>query len=288
MTEMATGRDTSESADSRLTCVFWNANRRDRGDLVARLAAEKHADIVVLAEHGADNETTLDALRHGVDESFVEPPSVAPRLQVFARGETLSLRETYTDAAKRLTIRLLRYQETEFLFAAVHLPSKLNWDPSSQTTQASIMAEEIRKEEQRRGHRRTILCGDLNMNPFEDGVVQAAGLHAMMTRATANARSRTVQEREYPFFYNPMWGFFGDRTEGPAGTHYYRHFGQLSYEWNILDQVLFRPEALPWFQGDVEIVTEIGDTDLRDANGRPNQEIGSDHFPIVFRLGPAG
>lgn len=60
------------------------------------------------------------------------------------------------------------------------------------------------------------------MNPFDEGVVKAAGLHAMMTKATANERFRTVQGREYPFFYNPMWGFFGDRTDGPAGTFHYR------------------------------------------------------------------
>jgi hypothetical protein len=84
-----------------------------------------------------------------------------------------------------------------------------------------------------------------------------------------------------------MWGFFGDRTQGPPGTLYYRHSGHLSYEWNIFDQVLIRAEALPWFADDVEIVTRIGDTDLRGRGGRPNQEIGSDHFPIVFRLAPA-
>jgi len=285
---VATGRHEPESANSRLTCVFWNANGRDRAELIARLTAEKHADVVVVAEHGSDNETTLGALRREVDEAFVEPPSVAPRLQIFARNAALSLRETYADASGRLTIRTLRYQQTEFLLAAVHLPSKVNWNREDQAAEAWALAGQIRDEEQRRGHRRTVLCGDLNMNPFEDGVVQAAGLHAMMTRATAGARSRIVQGRDYPFFYNPMWGFFGDRTEGPPGTHYYRHSGHLSHEWNIFDQVLIRPEALAWFQGDVEIVTEIGDTDLRDANGRPSKEVGSDHFPIVFRLGPAG
>jgi hypothetical protein len=47
----------------------------------------------------------------------------------------------------------------------------------------------------------------------------------------------------------------------------------------MFDQVLIRPEALPWFQGDVRIVTRIGETDLADGDGCPNQDIGSDHFP---------
>jgi hypothetical protein len=51
--------------------------------------------------------------------------------------------------------------------------------------------------------------------------------------------------------------------------------------------VLIRPEALPWFQGDVAILTKVGDVDLLGANGRPNPEVGSDHLPIVFRLAAA-
>lgn len=93
-----------------------------------------------------------------------------------------------------------------------------------------------------------------------------------------------VQGREYPFFYNPMWGFFGDRTEGPPGTHFYRHSGHVSFDWNIFDQLLLRTDVLPWFRDDIEILTRIGETELQLANGRPNSEIGSDHFPIVFRL----
>jgi hypothetical protein len=283
---MARGIDVSASLDTGITCLFWNLNRRNRQALISRLAADKRADVVVLAEPGAESETTLEALRGEVAESFVEPPSEAPRLQLFARRATLDLREVYWDASGRLTIRLLRYAQTEFLFVAAHLPSKINWNRADQTAEVQSLADQIRDEESRRGHRRTILCGDLNMNPFEDGVVQAAGLHAMMTKTTLRARTRTVQGQEYPFFYNPMWGFFGDRTQGPPGTLYYRHSGHLSYEWNIFDQVLIRAEALPWFADEVEIVTKIGDTDLRDRNGRPNPEIGSDHFPIVFRLGP--
>lgn len=150
-----------------------------------------------------------------------------------------------------------------------------------------MLALDLRRAEEQHRHRRTIVVGDLNMNPFEAGVVNASGLHAMMTQAIVRDGSRDVQGREYPFFYNPMWGFFGDRTPGPPGTYYYRHSGHLSYDWNIFDQVLIRPEALPWFQGDVEILTKVGDVELLGRHGRPNAEVGSDHLPIVFRLAAA-
>ena len=159
----------------------------------------------------------------------------------------------------------------------------MNWDDRDQAAEVCELAHQIRTLETRRGHARTILLGDFNMNPFDPGVVQAAGFHAAMTKAIASTESRVVQGREYPFFYNPMWGFFGDRTPGPPGTHYYRA-GHVSYDWNIYDQVLIRPQAFPWFDDKIEIVTKIGEVDLLKKNGQPDPDVGSDHLPITFGL----
>lgn len=108
-----------------------------------------------------------------------------------------------------------------------------------------------------------------------------------MAKSIANAGSRKIQGQRYPFFYNPMWGFFGDRTPGPAGTIHYRHSGHVSFFWNIFDQILIRPDALPWFDDTIEIVSRIGDINLLTASGYPDPEIGSDHLPIVFRVAAA-
>jgi endonuclease/exonuclease/phosphatase family metal-dependent hydrolase len=268
---------------TQLTCLFWNVARKDLNPLVASLAAENAAQVVVLAENGADRGATLQELRRSVDRSFSEPRSEQTRVDVFGRHDRLNLREIYVSASGRLTLRILQFCDMEFLFAAAHLPSKNHWSREDQAAEVRELSHQIRAEEDRRGHARTIVVGDLNMNPFDDGMVQANGLHAMMTKATTETRSREVQSRDYPFFYNPMWGFFGDRTPGPPGTYYYRHSGHLSFEWNILDQVLLRPDVLPFFD-DVEILTRIGETELSAANGRPDSQTASDHFPIVFRL----
>lgn len=282
-------RLTSESSvpktvDTDLTCVFWNTHRRDLQHLIPQLAAHARADVVVLAESGAIPDLMLGGLRRVVDQSYHEPQAETRRIQLFARRTAFDLREVYGDVSGRVTIRILRFQGTEFLFAAAHLPNKLHWSTEGQIAEVQVLADQIRRVEDDHGHRRTILVGDLNMNPFEAGVVQASGLHAMMTKATVQAGSRTVQGREYPFFYNPMWSFFGDRTPGPPGSYFYRHGGHLSYDWNIFDQVLIRPDALPWFRGDLDIVTRIGEIDLLQPDGRPNVDLASDHLPIVFRL----
>src|SRR5215211_5035003 len=94
------------------------------------------------------------------------------------------------------------------------------------------------------GHQRTVLVGDFNMNPFDLGMVGAQALNAVMTRDLARREGRTVAGRPYRYFYNPMWGCYGDRTPGPAGTYYYSAPGPRGYYWHLFDQVLLRPTLM--------------------------------------------
>jgi hypothetical protein len=101
------------------------------------------------------------------------------------------------------------------------LPSRLHFSDESMIFECANLAKMIEDQEEAWGHWRTILLGDLNVNPFEIGVVGTGGLHAVMSRDVASRGSRTVQSREYDFFYNPMWAHFGDRQGGVPGTYYY-------------------------------------------------------------------
>ncbi len=69
-----------------------------------------------------------------------------------------------------------------------------------------------------------------------------------MDRKVARDVVRTVQEQGYGFFYNPMWGLFGDGTRGPSGTFYHRRAEHKVYFWNMFDQVLVRPQLLDRFR----------------------------------------
>ena len=76
------------------------------------------------------------------------------------------------------------------------------------------------------------------MNPFEHGVVAANGLNAVMARKVAARDTRTVLAHEYPFFYNPMWGHFGDAidydrwppSQAEERNIYVHNDGRLSFE----------------------------------------------------------
>jgi hypothetical protein len=147
------------------------------------------------------------------------------------------------------------------------------------------LARAIDVEEQKVGHRRTILVGDFNMNPFETGFVSANGLNSVMSRQVASRETRTVQGREYQFFYNPMWGHFGDARSETAGSYFYDAAEHVNYFWNVFDQVLLRPALAERFDpAELSIVKEVGSFPLVQTNGRPDHTNGSDHLPLVFEV----
>lgn len=184
-----------------------------------------------------------------------------------------------------MTIRTVAPNSSaELLLAVVHFPSRRNWDPNDQLSFCPEFARAIRHTEQHRRHARTVLVGDLNMNPFDPGVVAASGLHAMMTRDLARRRNqREVIEEAFPAFYNPMWAFQQDRHPKPSGTYYLHSSKPVNYFWNTYDQVLVRPELIDAL-ADVEILDSDGVYALVTPNGWPDAERGSDHLPIFFSI----
>jgi endonuclease/exonuclease/phosphatase (EEP) superfamily protein YafD len=239
------------------------------------------ADVVILIESSAPPFQTLDALKGRVTTSFSYPRSAAGRFQVFSRDSTLDLSEFY--AGDRMSIRRLCYAGTHLLLGIVHLVDMSNWDQSHQSVQTQLLSRELRREEERAGHDRTLLVGDFNMNPFDQIMNMAEGMNAMMTKRCVQRGTRVVQNEAYPFFYNPMWGLFGDRTTAPPGTYYHTTASRGVYGWNMLDQVLVRPTAIQWFS-DVSILTSAGSRSLRTQTLRPDKRVASDHFPILLAL----
>ncbi|OWK45812.1 hypothetical protein FRUB_02143 [Fimbriiglobus ruber] len=125
------------------------------------------------------------------------------------------------------------------------------------------------------------------MNPYEDGIVMASGLHAVPTRRIACKEVRTVKFPSGTYFYNPMWSHFGEKLQGHAGSYFLESPKSRADHWNIYDQVLVRPELLPYFRDeDVQIIWHdpIGDRSLLGPDGVPNREEFSDHLPVAFKI----
>ena len=174
------------------------------------------------------------------------------------------------------------FGQLEMLLGLVHGVDIRNYEASHRQEFAQLLADDLRFVAANRGHNRLILMGDFNMNPYESGMNLATGMNAMMTRACIASGRRTYLEKEYDFYYNPMWSLFGDGSAGPAGT-VYNLSSQGPYGWSMLDQVLFNQSVVDRFER-VEILTHAGKVGLTTSKGRPDVVNASDHLPILVKL----
>jgi hypothetical protein len=267
-----------------ITTLFWNLGKQNRDAVISRLIHRYSVDVLVLAECPIPDGVVVSAIERLSGRRFYTTASLCEKISVFVGSPEINL-EPVSEAA-RYTIRRLTMPDREEIFlACAHLISKRDASSESQSLAAVALSDAIRRVESQSGHERTILVGDLNMDPFESGLVGANTLNAVMSRTVASGGARVVQKDRHPFFYNPMWSLFGDHSAGPPGTHYYYRAEHVSYYWHMFDQVLVRPDLLSRFRNEeLEIVTSDGVRSLLTDDGRPERKVGSDHLPVVFRI----
>ena len=256
--------------------------KRPLQERLARIVRAHAVDIVLLAECDTPPDLILDALNRDAPNSFCFPNSSVEKIRLFTRFKASQIIDQFNGSG--LTIKRLRIGIfPEVLLAAVHFPSKMGFDRDAQTLQATTLISDIAQAEEKFRNYRTILVGDLNMNPFDPGMIGAQALHSVMSRQQAERQTRTVQGVPYRYFYNPMWGHFGDRTPGPPGTYYYANANPANHFWQIFDQVLLRPQLMNSLR-ELQILESDGIESLISANGRPNRKNASDHLPLLFKL----
>jgi hypothetical protein len=84
-------------------------------------------------------------------------------------------------------------------------------------------------------------------------------------------------------FYNPMWGLFGHRSPGAAGSFYWKSSAPHNPHWVIVDQVLVRASMVLTLMG-LEILVSDGTHSLTKKDGTPDWSYESDHLPVVAKF----
>ena len=282
--------------------LFWNLDKNEQiRDVLVELAYERNVDVLILAECPSTFKAArlLSALNQPLDGTYhYAVPNLSPQgyqgIEIYSRFASSQLTALDGADGTRFSIRQLRLtNKPAILLVAAHLHSKFPYrSREAQIEDAKKLARGIIDAEDRVQHRRTVLVGDLNMNPFEQGMIFANALHGVMTRRIAEGKNperfgeRLTEKELYRMFYNPMWRQYGELNGRPAGTHYgtyYYEGGTEAYFWHILDQVLVRPALLPSFRDDsVEIITRTGSVSLVNDAGVPDRSRFSDHLPLLF------
>lgn len=269
-----------------ITFLFWNIfNKENLTDRIIRIVNYYNVDIIILTECKIKESEILLKLNEKKTLFFFNNSRIPKhKIKIFSKFNDKYFHPVLETRNKRLTIRKLKLPATnEILVAALHLISKCEFE-RSQNFEVIPYAQELINAENVTGHKNSIIVGDFNMNPFEDGMIAGNGFNSVMSRKIAESEKRTIQGKEYIYFYNPMWNFFGD-IEEPLGTYYYNRNEHINFYWNIFDQVLIRPSLINMFDlKRFKILDKDGMFSLLNNQGLPDKKSGSDHLPILFSL----
>lgn len=168
----------------------------------------------------------------------------------------------------------------ELLIIAAHLHSKLYKNNQDQEQLTRAFSEQIRNLELAQSTKRTVIIGDMNMNPFEDALCASDGLNGVRNKSIAKLVRRKYQGKYYEYFYNPSW-----RLLQNDGTYYYEANHITEHRWNVFDQILIRPDLIDEFDDkELKILTTIGSHSLTKTNGKPDKNTYSDHLPLIATL----
>lgn len=268
-----------------ITLLFWNIAKNPV--CLAHLpclARRYDVDVFILAE--CPDSVNLEAL-NAIDKGVYQPEQNAnAKVQAITRLDPLAFIHRYTSLGREMAVwsTLIPGTQHEILIAGVHLISKFGGTTESdQALVASEVIGELNEVEDRQKHRNTIMIGDFNMQPYDPGMINPIGMHGLMTKQLAARPDRVHRNKLRRSFYNPMWGLFGDRTDGPPGSHYWKASALSNTHWGILDQVLLRP-GLTEHLKDVMILESDGYHTLLGNNKIPSTQHLSDHLPVLTVL----
>ncbi|MHA7842793.1 MAG: endonuclease/exonuclease/phosphatase family protein [Winogradskyella sp.] len=264
---------------------FWNINKELTNKEVKLIATEINPDIIFLAECNVSIGDILLALNDKSVSYFYNIDPICSKIKMFSKFHDKFVMPITSN--NRYTVRSINIPTYPiFNLMCIHFQSKVNWDFADQAAHSMELNTVINDFEKKTKNINTIIIGDFNMNPFDFGMVQTTGLHSVMSKEVALKKKRTVDGKEYPFFYNPMWSFFGDDGKGTVnGTIYNTLSKPINYFWNTFDQVIIRPEFLDHFEeSELEIITELGSGVKLIKNSSIIDDSISDHLPISIKI----
>lgn len=258
--------------------MFWNTHKnRKINATICDIVWEHNINIIILAEYDDDMSMLINQLES--NNIYMG--------QYFTKGcDRIVILGDLSDVtpgiqAEKYSIQII---QDKYILCAMHLISQIY---SGNSEKRRILIQSIKTEienlEKKLKTDYTILTGDLNEDPYDDGCLIASNFHGLPCKNDAKRGFRTIEKHSFSMFYNPMWNFFGDYTS-PPGTYYYDGSQPRDSFWHIFDQVLIRPSLIKYFEEkSLEIITSTNSYSLLDKNGRPDKTY-SDHLPIVFEI----
>lgn len=258
--------------------LFWNTHNNDINQTICDIIWENKINIAILAEYNASVSNLLDRL--SANSVPMKQYLSAGCEKIILLGNIDNIQPGFQ--SNRFSIQIVA---EKLIICAAHLPSSIYGESSGRRRIViQSIVKEIERTESELNTKYSIIVGDMNEDPYDDGCLSADNFHGLPCKTDALRESRIIEGKSFSMFYNPMWNFFGDFSS-PPGTYYYDGSSIRNSFWHIYDQVLVRPCLLKdrFDERSLRIVTQSGIDSLLDERAHPNKKF-SDHLPIIFEI----
>jgi hypothetical protein len=263
-------------ANMNFNFLFWNLCKKNIASNISKLSDYYNIDLLLLCECRIKNSDLLLGINNSRSSNLFHFIGENDRgIKAFSTYSNSELEEISTHIPELLVLRI---KKVNVLIFVVHLPSKMHFTKDAIFTSSQIV-KEINRFENLYATSKSLVIGDFNVNPFERAMVEYNCFNSVMSMDIASQRFRQISNEKYEYFYNPMWSFFGDLSNFSPGTYLYKtHSYDNHYKWNMLDQIIMKPDLIPFFdQNSIRIVNDDGINPLRLSKSSKNH---SDHYPI--------
>lgn len=282
-----------------LNFFSWNVKNNENSSFYIKLAKElknSRIDILVLQECYEDLSATVPVFKEIIDFAKEKGSNT---LRIFLNTESelaYDIATSYVNNKQRCVL-ITTKKGFKFNLVGVHLYSKAGGKSSMmQAVENSDVGKNLLEFSLRSHSNNTVIVGDFNYLPFDVGLKSPFTLNAIQAKQVIrDLVNRRLAQRDYPFFYNPMWNILGDydflaKKEKIAGTYYRHSEDPEDMNWNLIDGVVLSKDIMDNI--DIEslhIVTSINGQSLLNEVPKGKKKtylkIGhSDHLPIKFTL----
>ncbi|MBP3471759.1 MAG: endonuclease/exonuclease/phosphatase family protein [Paraprevotella sp.] len=272
--------------------LFWNIHKKTSFyQSIGMMMQNYDINILMIAELEENEMGNLLSAINSVygKEEFVHIPGYNwKKVMVFAQKDIKIA--AFDESGTRICAFKIFSEilQKDIILFPLHFYDKYNFGTEEQNERIIKIKDFIEEVENRNSpnEKMSIVCGDFNLNPYETPMIKTRGMHAVMDRRIAEKEKRTVEGNDYHYFYNPMWGFYGDNGKGGTicGTYFLNRSCHIELFWHLLDQVIIRPKLMEYFDDKgLEIITQIDDKHLLlNEKGKIDPKKYSDHLPLKF------
>ncbi len=262
--------------------MFWNIRKNsDVFQLIADAIRQFKIDVFVLAEVPMDHMWDLNSKLP--DNYTIHPYATENTKTVFILNTKWSAKTVGEFDTTRATMLHISSSKIEPVnIVGCHLIDQMNNDPATQLYWSGEFRKFVEDKESSLKNDRTVIIGDFNMNPYDQGMTSVCAINSVMSKRIAQNESRTYHGEKRQFFFNPMWYFLGHPFH-VNGTLYYNNPNYSVY-WGLFDQILVRPVLMDCLSHrSVQIVSKIKDQNLLTNKYNIDKKF-SDHLPIFANL----